>query len=56
MSNKIIAVIELETTDLDTAEELMNDLFWAGAQADVLIGDGQYYLMEGTDSTGEVLH
>lgn len=56
MSNKIIAVIELETTDLDGAEELMYDLLWAGEQAGVLVGEGRYYLMEGTESTGEALH
>lgn len=54
--NKIIAVIELDTTDLDYAEQFMQDLFWAGQQADVVQSDINFYLMEGTESTGEQLH
>lgn len=54
--NKIIAVIELDTTDLDYAEQFMQDLFWAGQQADVVQSDIDFYLMEGTESTGEMLH
>ena len=54
--NKIIAVIELDTTDLDYAEQFMQDLFWAGQQADVVQSDIDFYLMEGTESTGEQLH
>ena len=56
MHNKIIAVIELDTTDLDYAEQFMQDLFWAGHQADVVQSDIKFYLMEGTESTGEQLH
>lgn len=54
--NKIIAVVELDTTDLDYAEQFMQDLFWAGQQADVVQSDIDFYLMEGTESTGEQLH
>ena len=54
--NKIIAVIELDTTDLDYAEQFMQDLFWAGQQADVVQSDVKFYLMEGTESAGEQLH
>lgn len=54
--NKIIAVIELDTTDLDYAEQFMQDLFWAGQQAGVVQSDIDFYLMEGTESTGERLH
>lgn len=54
--NKIIAVIEIDTTDLDYAEQFMQDLFWAGQQADVIQSDINFYLMEGTESTGEQLH
>ena len=56
MNNKIIAVIELDTTDLDYAEQFMQDLFWAGQQTGVVEHDYDFYLMEGTESTGEVLH
>lgn len=56
MSNKIIAVIEIDSTDLDYAEQFMQDLFWAGQQAGVVEHDYDFYLMEGTESTGEVLH
>lgn len=54
--NKIIAVIEIDSTDLDYAEQFMQDLFWAGQQADVVQSDINFYLMEGTESTGERLH
>ena len=54
--NKIIAVIDLDTTDLDYAEQFMQDLFWAGQQAGVVQSDIDFYLMEGTESTGEQLH
>lgn len=54
--NKIIAAIELDTTDLDSAEQFMQDLFWAGQQAGVVQSDIDFYLMEGTESTGEQLH
>lgn len=54
--NKIIAVIEIDSTDLDYAEQFMQDLFWAGQQAGVVERDYDFYLMEGTESTGEVLH
>lgn len=54
--NKIIAVIEIDSTDLDYAEQFMQDLFWAGQQADVVQSDINFYLMEGTESTGEQLH
>lgn len=54
--NKIIAVIEIDSTDLDYAEQFMQDLFWAGQQAGVVEQDYQFYLMEGTESTGEQLH
>lgn len=54
--NRIIAVIELDITDFDYAEEFMQDLFWAGQEAGVVQDDIKYYLMEGTESTGEVLH
>lgn len=54
--NKIIAIIELDTTDIDYAEEFMQDLFWAGQQAGVVEHDYDFYLMEGTESTGEILH
>lgn len=54
--NKIIAVIEIDSTDLDYAEQFMQDLFWAGQQADVVTHDYDFYLMEGTESTGEQLH
>ena len=56
MSNKIIAVIELDTTNIDYAEQFMQNLFWAGQQAGVVTHDYDFYLMEGTESTGEVLH
>lgn len=56
MSNKIIAVIELDTIDLDEAEEFMQALFRAGHKADVVQSDINFYLMEGTESTGEQLH
>lgn len=56
MANKIIAVIEIDSTDLDYAEQFMQDLLLAGQQADVVQGDINFYLMEGTESTGEQLH
>lgn len=56
MSNKIIAVIEIDTTNLDYAEQFMQDLFWAGQQADVVQSGINFYLMEGAESTGEQLH
>ncbi len=54
--NKIIAVIELDTVDLDEAEEFMQALFRAGHKADVVTQSIDFYLMEGTESTGEQLH
>lgn len=56
MSNKIIAVIELDTKDLDYAEQFMQDLFRAGTKEGVVHADVKFYLMEGTESTGEQLH
>ena len=56
MSNKIIAVIELDTTDLDEAGAFMQELFRAGHKADVVTQSIDFYLMEGTESTGEQLH
>lgn len=56
MSNKIIAVIEIDTSDLDEAEEFMQLLFQAGADYGYIHDDINFYLMEGTESTGEQLH
>lgn len=56
MSNKIIAVIELDTSNLDEAEKFMHLLFQAGADYGYINDDINFYLMEGTESTGEQLH
>ena len=56
MSNKIIAVIELQTDDLDLAEEFMQDLFQAGADYGYIRNDYNFYLMEGDNEYVEVLH
>lgn len=52
MSNKIIAVVELDTSDLDEAEKFMQLLFQAGADYGYINDDINFYLMEGTESTG----
>lgn len=54
--NKIIAVIELDTTDIDYAEEFMQDLLYAGQKHGLILQDTNFYLMEGTESTGEQMH
>lgn len=56
MSKKIIAVIELQTDDLDLAEEFMQGLFQAGADYGYVRKDYDFYLMEGDNEFIEVLH
>lgn len=56
MSKKILAVIELQTDDLDLAEEFMQDLFQAGANEGYVRTDYNFYLMEGDNEYAEVLH
>lgn len=56
MSKKIIAVIELQTDDLDLAEEFMQNLFQAGADYGYVRKDYDFYLMESDNEFVEVLH
>jgi len=56
MSKKILAVIELETNDLDLAEEFMQDLFKAGADYGYVRKDYDFYLMGSDNEFIEVVH
>lgn len=53
---KIAAVIELDTEDLDDAEDFMQLLLHAGHLEGVVTKDIDFYLIEHSESAGETLH
>lgn len=53
---KIVAVLELDTEDLDESEEFMHALLHAGHLEGILTKDMDFYLIEHSESAGETLH
>lgn len=53
---KIVAVLEIDTEDLDYAEEFMQELLHAGHLEGVVTKDMDFYLIEHSESAGETLH
>lgn len=53
---RIAAVIELDTDNLDDAEEFMQNLLHVGYLEGVVTKDIDFYLIEHSESAGETLY
>ena len=53
---KLVAVLELDTDNLDDAEGFMQDLLHAGYLEGIITKDMDFYLIEHSESAGEILH